>query len=250
MTRKPLIAANWKMNHSVGESLKFITNFSRHPLSDDVEVVICPPATSLYSLKVAVGEESKIKLGAQNCHSKESGAFTGEISATFLKDLCQYVIVGHSERRHVFNESHDFLAHKLKRVIENGLTPIFCVGEKLEEREAGQTTEVIQKQMDDSLVGFQEKDLTGLVIAYEPVWAIGTGKTATPEMAQEVHDMIREHVAKKFGTGVSGTLRILYGGSVKPDNAHDILTQKDIDGVLVGGASLDPDSFYSIITSV
>lgn len=249
MSRTPLIVANWKMNHSVSESIKFITNFSKHPLSDDVEVVICPPATSLYSLKVAVGDESRIKLGAQNCHSHDSGAYTGEISASFLKDLCQYVIVGHSERRHIFNESNEFLAEKLKRCLENKLTPIFCVGEKLEEREAGQTNDVIQKQLDESLADIQGKDLNDFVIAYEPVWAIGTGKTATPEMAQEVHDMIREHIAKKFGTGVSGTLRILYGGSVKPENAHDILKQNDIDGVLVGGASLDPESYYSIVTS-
>jgi triosephosphate isomerase len=245
--RVPLIAANWKMHKSVGEALRFVEDLTpRIQDVEGVEVVIAPPFTAIEALKGAIGG-TPIALAAQNVHPEPQGAFTGEISVSMLADLgCRYVIVGHSERRHVFGEDNAFVAEKVRAVFDGGLRPILCVGERLEEREAGRTAVVVQDQLSSALDAIDEERGTEVVIAYEPVWAIGTGKTASPEMAQEVHQLIRELLAKRLGPAAD-TIRIQYGGSVKPENIFGLMAQPDIDGALVGGASLDVDPFYAII---
>ena len=193
---------------------------------------------------------TQIKLGAQNMYYEESGAYTGEVSADMLKSVgCEYVILGHSERRVIFNEPDELINKKIKAALAKGLKPIFCIGELLEQRENGETMQVVSRQVEKGLEGVSAEQMKNLIIAYEPVWAIGTGKTATPQQAQEVHSFIRELVAKKFNASVSENLIIQYGGSVKPDNANQLLSQKDIDGALVGGACLKADSFLGIIAS-
>lgn len=248
MNRMPLIVANWKMNHGVEESIIFASKFLQGTFPENVEIVICPPFTSLYTLSVTFSDTDKIKLGAQNCHHETSGAFTGEISPAFLEEIsCQYVLIGHSERRHVFNESDEFLLKKINTLLETSLKIIFCIGETLEQREAGKTFDVIDQQLHHCLGKIDKNQLSHFVIAYEPVWAIGTGKTATPEQAQEVHHKIRTWIHNKFGTLPADAIRILYGGSVKPNNTKELMLQEDIDGLLVGGASLDPVNFNHII---
>lgn len=248
MHRKPLIAANWKMHLGVEESLKFITHFTRQPISfAQVDVAICPPFTSLYTASVAL-QGTEIHLGAQNCHWEDSGAFTGEVSPVFLKDLgCRYVIVGHSERRHIFRETDNEIAKKLAKATEHFLTPIFCVGETDEERRAGKAFEVLSRQLKDGLALLEREQIGKMVIAYEPVWAIGTGLTATPAQAQEAHAFIRNTISKNFGTSFGLEVRILYGGSVKPDNIRTLMHEADIDGALVGGASLKPEVFLDMV---
>lgn len=249
MTRKPLAVANWKMNHGLNQTIKFVTEFTAKALPEDVDVVICPPFTALYTLDIALDEDTEIKIGAQNCHFEESGAYTGEVSVEFLKDVnCSYVIVGHSERRQYFNEDEPLLLKKLRAVLEAELIPIYCVGENDKQRETGQTFRVIEHQLNGCLAELTKDQMGVTVIAYEPVWAIGTGKTATPELAGEVHAFIRKWVADKFGSSFGQAVRILYGGSVKPDNTRELMSQLDIDGVLVGGASLRADSFFDIVT--
>lgn len=236
----PLIIANWKMNHTISETTQFAEKLlaSKIPPPDKVEIVICPPFTSLPSLFEKL-KKTDIKLGAQNCHWESSGAFTGEISAKFLKECgCSYVIVGHSERREIFGETDEMINRKLKAVLDYAMIPIFCVGEKKEERKAGQTLEVISRQIEKGLEGISSENLKKLVVAYEPVWAIGTGENASPAQAQEVHHFIRKKVGK---------IRVLYGGSVKGDNVASLMKEKDIDGALVGGASLAVDSFVKIV---
>lgn len=248
MNRKTLIVANWKMNHGVEDSLKFFAQFTRQPLSlAGVDVAICPPFTSLYTAGVAL-QDTGIALGAQNCHFEDTGAYTGEVSAAFLKELgCDYVIVGHSERRQIFGEINADIAKKLTKVLEHNMTPIFCVGETDEERKAGNTFRVIEKQMQEGMTRLDRESAARIVFAYEPVWAIGTGNTATPEQAQEVHAFIRGLLHKAYGTAVGGQSRVLYGGSVKPENVRALMTQPDIDGGLVGGASLEADQFIEIV---
>jgi triosephosphate isomerase len=248
--RTPMIAGNWKMNMTVSESLGFITALS-HELKavGSTDVVIAPPYTALYSTGVALAE-TEFHLSAQNMHWEESGAFTGEISAEFLKDVgCEYVIIGHSERRQYFGETDEAVNKKIQAAMRHDLVPIFCVGERLDEREAGKTWEVIERQLTGGLSNVGLTDQPAMVVAYEPVWAIGTGKTATPAQAQEIHSMIRDHISESFNATVAENMRILYGGSVKPSNSRELFSQNDIDGGLVGGASLNPEHFAAIVRS-
>ena len=246
--RKKVIAANWKMYKNPDQTREFLRDFPPQVSGHDRdEIVICPPYIDLAAaLEAAKG--SNIAVGAQNVHWKEEGAFTGEISAGMLKFLgVTHVIVGHSERRQYFGETDDTVNLRLKAALEAGLTPICCVGEVLEEREAGLTEDVLRRQCVRAFHAISAKKAAKLVIAYEPVWAIGTGKTATPDLAAEAHMVIRKEAAEIFGDEFAGKLRILYGGSVKPENASALMAQEEIDGALVGGASLDPKSFTAIV---
>lgn len=247
-TRKILIAANWKMNFTIPDALKFVTVLS-HELKaiGDVEIIISPPFTALYSTGVALSE-TPFRLAGQNVFWEENGAFTGEISSTFLKDVgCEYVIIGHSERRHIFGETDEMISKKIQAVLRNELFPILCIGEKLEEREAGNTWKVCEHQLKSALVEVDLKTVDNFVIAYEPVWAIGTGKQASSAQAEEVHAMIRNWLSKTYDGATAEKVRILYGGSVKAKTSREILSEQNIDGVLVGGASLDPVEFANII---
>ena len=248
MTRKKLIAANWKMYKNPAQVKDFFREFlpliSTH---DRDEIVVCPPYIHLHAA-IELAKESKIAIGAQNVYWKDEGAFTGEISSPMLVAVgCTHVIIGHSERRQYFGETDDTVNLKLKAALEHGLTPIVCVGEVLEEREAGLTEDVLRRQCMRAFSSISAKKAAKLVVAYEPVWAIGTGKTATPEMAGDAHVLIRGEAAKAFGDEFAARLRILYGGSVKPENAKALMSQEEIDGALVGGASLDPKSFAAIV---
>lgn len=215
--------------------------------TDEVEVVVCPPFTALSDVAAAL-EGSRIAVGAQNVYWEDQGAFTGEISVHMLEGAgCRYCIVGHSERRQYFHETDETINRKLKKLLASKLTPIFCVGEMLDEREAGKVEEVILGQMDGGLAGLTGEQISRIIVAYEPVWAIGTGKTATPQIAEEVHSMIRSWLFKRTSQEVAEGVRILYGGSVKPENISDLMAQPDIDGALVGGASLDAKSFARIV---
>ena len=247
--RTPLIAANWKMHKTVSQALAFAADLrSRLQGEAGVEVAIAPPFPALAALGEAL-DGSPISLAAQNVHPEPEGAFTGEVSAPMLASLgCTYVIVGHSERRALFGEDDALVAAKLAAVQAAGMRPILCVGETLEQREAGKTFDVLAGQLAGSLARIDAERSAEIVVAYEPVWAIGTGRTATPEIAQEAHAFVRERLAGLLG-GVAEQVRILYGGSVKPENAAALLAQPDIDGGLVGGASLDPASFCAIIRS-
>jgi triosephosphate isomerase len=249
--RTPIIAANWKMQMTRPEAQTFAAALA--PLLDagnPVEIVIAPPFTALAALGSALegaGIESSVALAAQNVHPEPAGAFTGEISVAMLAELgCSYAILGHSERRALFGESSAFVAEKFKAVEAGGLRSILCVGETLEDREAGRTNAIVAAQLEESLALADASRASDWVIAYEPVWAIGTGRTATPEMAQEVHAFIRAQLVKHVGAAAE-QIRIQYGGSVKPDKVAALMAQPDIDGALVGGASLDPESFSAII---
>ena len=247
ISRKKLIAGNWKMNKTSADAATLVGDLvSAIGKQNDVDVVVCPPFTSLESAGKVL-EGSTVKLGAQNMHPEASGAFTGEISAPMLRALfATYVILGHSERRSYFAETDAFINKKVHAALKNQLRPILCVGETLAERESGSTLKVVQTQTELGLEGVSKEQAASLVIAYEPVWAIGTGKVATPEQAQEVHALIRGLLAKLSSPEVAGRVRIQYGGSVKPDNAADLARQPDIDGALVGGASLKADDFLGI----
>lgn len=247
--RKTVIAGNWKMNNDLKESEKLIVELNNLLQNEkpNCDVIVCPPYTSLSeAYKLLKG--SQIKLGAQNMHFEENGAFTGEVSALMLKSVgCEYVILGHSERRHIFGESNEMINKKIKKALSAGLKPIFCVGELLEERERGTTNDVVKKQILKGLAEISADEMKNIIVAYEPVWAIGTGKTASPAQAQEVHEFIRDLVEITYSLEVANDLVIQYGGSVKPDNAKELISQKDIDGALVGGACLKADSFMGII---
>lgn len=246
--RKPIIAGNWKMFNTVPESIKLVTEL-RNIVSGvkDREIVVCPPYTALGSAINAL-KGSNIAVGAQNLYFEEKGAFTGEIAPNMVKDIgCSHVIIGHSERRQFFGETDQSVNKKIFAALKVELTPIVCVGESLAERESNRTFKVIEKQIKDGLAGLTNEQMIKCVIAYEPVWAIGTGKTATPEQAEEVHVFIRKEIEKLFGKDVADSIRILYGGSVKPDNIKELMSKGNIDGALVGGASLKADSFASII---
>jgi len=248
MARKKLIAANWKMYKNPDETGEFFRDFL--PLVADHsrdEVVVCPPFVDVPAA-VEAAKGSKVAIGAQNLHWEKEGAFTGEISASMLVAVgCTHVIIGHSERRQYFGETDDIVNLKLKAALEAGLTPIVCVGEVLEEREAGLTEDVLRRQCLRAFHAVSSKKAGKLVVAYEPVWAIGTGKTATPQMAAESHSLIRGEATKAFGEQFANSLRILYGGSVKPENAKALMAEEEIDGALVGGASLHPKSFSAIV---
>lgn len=248
MSRKKLIAANWKMYKTPEQTQAFFDAFL--PLvagHDRDEIVVCPPYIDLHTA-VAAANGSNVLVGAQNMHWEKEGAFTGEISASMLNAIgVTHVILGHSERREYFNETDDSVNRKLEYALESGLTPIVCVGEVLEEREAGLTEDVLRRQCMRAFNGISAKKAKKLSIAYEPVWAIGTGVTATPEIAADAHSVIRHEAAKAFGDDFASALRILYGGSVKPDNATSLMSEEEIDGALVGGASLDPKNFTKIV---
>jgi triosephosphate isomerase len=248
MTRTPLIAGNWKMNTTIGEAEQLALAVVRSAADIvDRQVMIAPPFTALAEV-ADILHDSGVILASQNICWAEKGAFTGEISPPMLKDLgATMAIVGHSERRHVFGESDDLVNQRLTGAIEQEIIPILCVGEKLAEREAGKTIEVIETQVRQGLAGVPVDDPNQIVIAYEPVWAIGTGKTASVDQAQEVHAFLRKLLSELYEKNIAGQIRILYGGSVNPDNVDALMAQEDIDGALVGGAALDADSFDRII---
>lgn len=250
MTRKKMIAGNWKMNKTTREAIELANGIKRELSQiDDISLVVCVPFTALDEVSEVL-YESNIALGAQNMHWEESGAFTGEISGAMLKDLnCSFVILGHSERRQLFHETDENVNLKTKAALKYGLAPIVCVGETLEEREKNITFQVIEKQINGSLKGLSAGDIAKVVIAYEPVWAIGTGKTASPQQAQEVHAFIRGEIKKKYSESEANNITILYGGSVKPSNTKELMKEKDIDGGLIGGASLDVESFREIVNN-
>jgi triosephosphate isomerase len=248
MTRKKLIAGNWKMNKTSADAVSLARELvAAVGTQPDVEIVICPPFTALEVVAKAI-DGSLIKLGAQNMHFEASGAFTGEVSAPMLRAIfTTHVILGHSERRSLFGETDELVNKKLLAALKNQLRPILCVGESLAEREAGSTLRVVQTQTERGLEGVSKDQASTLIVAYEPVWAIGTGKVATTEQAQEVHAFIRGLLTKHYGEAVAQKVRILYGGSMKPANAPELLAQKDIDGGLIGGASLESRSFVELI---
>jgi triosephosphate isomerase len=248
MIRKKLIAGNWKMNKTSADAADLVKDIvAEVGRSTDVDVVVCPPFTSLESVGKSLGESS-VKLGAQNMHPAASGAYTGEVSAEMLRSLfTSYVILGHSERRTYFGDTDAFVNEKVLAALKAELKPILCVGETLAEREAGTTLQVVQTQLEGGLAGVTKEQATSVVIAYEPVWAIGTGKVATTEQAQEVHAFIRDLLGKLFTPAIAGKIRILYGGSMKPANAPELLAQADIDGGLIGGASLEARSFVQLV---
>jgi triosephosphate isomerase (TIM) len=247
--RKKILAANWKMNLTHSEAESYLDTFlSEIGQVNDVEVVIIPPYTSIPALISATEKVPFIRIGAQNMHWEKSGAFTGEVSATMLRALyVKYVILGHSERRGLFGETDEIVNRKIRAALEAGLRPIFCVGETLHERDGGLVEEVLGEQIRRGLEGVAQKDLPEIVVAYEPCWAIGTGRSATPVEAEQVHAFLRSFLSKLFGASVADRVRIQYGGSVKPENAEELMRQKNIDGALIGGASLDPRSFARII---
>lgn len=242
--RRPVLAGNWKLNKTIVEAVDLVNKLKAAPLKlDDRTVVVCPPFTALAAVSDAL-HDSDIAVGGQNLYWEDSGAFTGEISGPMLKSAgCTYVIIGHSERRQFFNETNETVNKKIMAALKNHLIPIVCIGETLKEREANRTFDVIKEQIKNGLAGLTNEQLKGLVIAYEPVWAIGTGRTASPAQAEEVHNFIRTLQCEE----VAQAIRILYGGSVKPDNIKELMDQKDIDGALVGGASLKAQDFIAIV---
>lgn len=246
--RKPIIAGNWKMYKTVAEAVQFVDGLRRQ-LQDEkkVEVVVCPPFTAILKVAEAL-KGSNIRYGAQDLFWEDEGAYTGEVSPKMLKDLgCSYCIIGHSERRTYFGETNESVNKKVKAALKYEIIPIMCVGERLEERDKGKTFDVVKDHVEGGLKGLAKNDVLNIVIAYEPVWAIGTGRNATPEQAQEVHKYIRELLKSSYGEEISSQVRIQYGGSVKPDNIRGIMNGEDVDGALVGGASLKLDDFVEIV---
>lgn len=246
--RKPIIAANWKMNKTIKKAVQFVEDLKKQ-LSNytGVEVVVCPAFTALNKV-VEVLEKSNIVIGAQNMYPEPAGAYTGEVSPLMLLDVgCEYVIIGHSERRSLLNETDEIINKKLKCAFTYRLRPILCIGEHLEQRDAGGAEEVVYNQLIKGLADIGKDDIVRMVIAYEPIWAIGTGRTATPEDANAMHKFIRHILSEIYDQKVAAKVRIQYGGSVRPDNIDDIMSQPDIDGALVGGASLDVRSFVRIV---
>lgn len=245
--RKPIIAGNWKMHKTIAEAVEFVNEIKGKVNNTDVEAVICAPFTLLKDLKEAT-KGTPIKIGAQNMHYADNGAFTGEISTPMLKELdIDYVVLGHSERRQYFNETNETVNKKVLKALEAGIDPILCIGETLEEREADKTKDVCKVQTEKALENVTAEDMKKVVIAYEPIWAIGTGKTATAEQANDVIAYVREVVKGLYGEEISEEVRIQYGGSVKPSNVSEIMNQTDIDGALVGGASLQPADFTELV---
>jgi triosephosphate isomerase len=250
--RKPLISGNWKMNLDHFDAIRAVQKLAYLLTADDfavADVSIHPPFTDLRSAQVAIADQkaTELALGAQNCHWEDKGAFTGEVSPAFLAKLqVQYVIAGHSERRELFGETDDDVNRKVTSIFRHEMTPIMCVGETLDEREAGTTEAKVTGQIEGGLAGLTADQVGSMVVAYEPIWAIGTGRTATPDDAQAVCALVRSTVGARFGDEAAAALRVQYGGSVKADNIVDLMAQPDIDGALVGGASLDPDEFVRI----
>ncbi len=250
--RKKIVAGNWKMNKDIPESENLISEL-KSKLSNFnslTEVIICPPFTNL-QLASELTKNTIIKVGAQNMYYENSGAFTAEISADMLKSVgCKYVIIGHSERRTIFAETNQLINKKINKAINENLIPIFCIGESLNERETGETEKIIESQIRTGLEKISLNNANELIIAYEPIWAIGTGKTASPEQAEEVHFFIRKLISDIYSAEIAEKIRILYGGSVKPENASSLMSKENIDGALVGGACLKANSFFEIIKAV
>ena len=250
--RKPILAANWKMHKTAAETRSFFDVFL--PLVEAVsavELLIAPPFTAIQAASKKIQGINNVSLCAQNMYHEEHGAFTGEISPAMLREFgVRYVIIGHSERRHIFGESGNLLSRKVHFALENRLTPVYCIGEKLDEREAGQTFEVLDRQLSEGLGDITAGQASGAVLAYEPVWAIGTGRTATPAQAQEAHSFIRGWLEKHFGSAIADQIRILYGGSANPGNIKELVALPDVDGCLVGGASLRPESFSEMAVCI
>lgn len=246
--RRPVIAGNWKMNKTISEAIELVNGLKRDLCNESgVEIVVCPPYTALSEIGELL-QESNIGLGAQDLFWETAGAYTGAVSAAMLKDTgCRYVIIGHSERRQFFGETNETIAKKVRRALDERLIPIVCVGERMQEREADKTFEVVRDHIVNGLSSVKREELHRVVVAYEPVWAIGTGKNATPEQAQEIHAFIRMLLSERFDKTTAEKVRIQYGGSVKPDNILDLMSRQDVDGVLVGGASLTVDSFSRIV---
>jgi triosephosphate isomerase len=251
LPRKKFVAGNFKMNMTSSEVAPYLEVFRQETEKlNDVDIVLIPPFTAIAKASEILGGAQKIRLGAQNMSPEAKGAYTGEISATMLRDLfVRYVLVGHSERRRLFGETDELVRRKLVTALASELRPILCVGETLEERQAGQEKAVLEGQLRGALDGLTPDQISEVIVAYEPVWAIGTGLTATPEQAQEAHLFIRDYLGKLAGTSLANKARILYGGSVTPANAKELMSQPDIDGALVGGASLDPRGFAEIVAA-
>jgi triosephosphate isomerase len=249
--RKCIVVANWKMNLLISESTSLVKSIlDKIDPNENIEIGLAPPFTALSSLKNQLSG-TNLLLGGQNIYSENQGAFTGEVSAEMLKDVgCDFVILGHSERRIYFEEDDQFINKKVKIALESNLNIIFCIGESLEQRDEGKTESIVKSQLINGLKGISDADMKNIIIAYEPVWAIGTGKNAKPEQAQSVHKYIRDVISQSWSEETSNGIRIQYGGSVNPENSRDILNQNDIDGALIGGASLDADSFCAIINSI
>jgi triosephosphate isomerase len=246
--RRPLIAGNWKMHRTQGEAAALVTALlEKLPARPSPEVLVLPPFTALPAVARVLAADGRVALGAQNCHWAKEGAYTGEVSPWMLLDVgCTYVLAGHSERRQLFGETDALVNKRARGALAAGLKPIVCIGETLEERDAGRTLSVVASQLAGSLAGLSAEEMGRVTLAYEPVWAIGTGRNATPAQAQEVHALLRADLGRLFGPAVAGATRLLYGGSVKPDNAAALLGQPDVDGALVGGASLEAGSFATI----
>jgi len=244
---KPFIAGNWKMHKVIPEAVEMVKVLKEEsPQLTDAELVVIPPYTMLSEVKKII-EGSTVQLGAQNLFWEEKGAFTGEISPLMLRDAgCQYATIGHSERRQYFGETNETVNKKVKAALAHELTPIMCIGESLEEREKGKTMEKVETQINSGMEGLGKEEMRLIILAYEPIWAIGTGVTATPSQAEEIHSFIREKLAEKYGNEIASYAIILYGGSVKPDNTYSLLKKNNINGALVGGASLEADSFIQI----
>jgi triosephosphate isomerase len=251
--RSKIVAGNWKMNKTLDEGVALaseIVNMVNDAVLTDVKTVICPPFIHLNSVSKIIGGNPKVVLGAQNCNDHESGAYTGEVSVGMLKSVgVQYVIIGHSERREYYNENNAFLKDKVDAALKADLVPIFCCGEPLEVRESEEHFSYVTNQLTESLFHLEEQDFAKLVIAYEPIWAIGTGKTATEQQAQEMHKKIRDHIASRYSEAMASEISILYGGSCKPSNAKELFAQPDVDGGLIGGAALKSKDFVDIIKS-
>ena len=251
--RKKIVAGNWKMNNTLEESKELaqeLVKVVNGGVDESVEIAVCPPFINLQTVNEIISKSDKINLGAQNCHEKASGAYTGEISISMLNSIgTQYVILGHSERREYFKESDELIASKVDAVLANNLKPIFCCGETLPQREAGIHFDFVKDQVTKGLFHLSPEDFKKVVIAYEPIWAIGTGVTASSSQAQEMHDVLRQHIASKYGKEAADEISILYGGSCKPSNAKEIFACPDVDGGLIGGASLNAQDFISIENS-
>lgn len=248
--RKYLIAGNWKMNAGPSEARQLIRNIRKEmvDINPKSEVLVCPPYISLSAVQEELKELNSVILGAQNVHFEDNGAYTGELSTQMLKEAgCRFVIIGHSERRQYFCETDETVNKKAKKCLNDGLKPIICVGESLEQRKTGEHKDLVKKQIKAAFSGIDAEAVKKVVVAYEPIWAIGTGETATPEQAQEMHEIIRNEISGIYNDDIASSVRILYGGSMKPENAGDLLKQTDVDGGLIGGASLKAHSFISIL---
>ena len=247
--RKKIVAGNWKMNNTLSEGISLASDVNKRVSDNGVEVILCTPFIHLTEVAKTISKKN-LFLGAQNCADKESGAYTGEVAASMIKSTgATHVILGHSERRAYYGETNAILAVKVNLALQNDLTPIFCIGEVLEEREANEHFNVVKKQLDEGLFHLSAADFGKVVIAYEPVWAIGTGKTATPDQAQEIHKVIRDHIAAKYGATVADETSILYGGSCKASNAPELFSNPDVDGGLIGGAALKAEDFMGIVNA-